>query len=82
MKTLGFYFLRFNCVHFSASAAGLAFAFAAGLAAFLAGACSDARSSRVLIRLAAFERLRVFLRALVFGMKIELPSFFRIEIIS
>jgi hypothetical protein len=54
-----FYFLDF---YFSAAAAGLVFVFAAGLA------CSDARSSRVLTRLAALDRLRVFLRALVFGM--------------
>jgi hypothetical protein len=49
------------------AAAGLGLAFAAGLAAPLAGVCSDARSARVLTRLAALDRLRVFLRALVFG---------------
>ena len=41
---------------------------AAGFAAALAVVCSDARSARVRTRLAAFDRLRVFLRALVFGM--------------
>lgn len=41
---------------------------AAGFAAALAVVCSEARSARVLTRLAAFDRLRVFLRALVFGM--------------
>ena len=60
--------------HFSA-AAGLALAFAAGLA----GAFSDARSARVLTRLAACERLRVFLRALVFGMGCGSPHLFGIE---
>jgi hypothetical protein len=49
------------------SAVGLALVFAAGLAADLAGACKDARRARVLTRLAAWDRLRVFLRALVFG---------------
>jgi len=58
-RTSGFYF---------SAAAGLALVFAAGLAADLAGACKDARRARVLTRLAACERLRVFLRALVFGM--------------
>jgi hypothetical protein len=57
------------CGYFSAAAPGLVLAFAAGLAAALAVVCSDARSARVLSRLAAFERLRVFLRALVFGME-------------
>jgi len=57
----------FFWAYFSAAGAGLALAFAAGLAAALAGACSDARSARVLTRLAAWDRLRVFLRALVFG---------------
>jgi len=58
-RTSGFYF---------SAAAGLGLAFAAGLAADLAGACKDARRARVLTRLAAWDRLRVFLRALVFGM--------------
>jgi len=61
------------------SAAGLGLAFAAGLAADLAGACKDARSARVLTRLAAWDRLRVFLRALVFGMESSSPHLFRIE---
>jgi hypothetical protein len=59
-----FYFLDF---YFSAAAAGLVLTFAAGLAAALV-VCSDARSARVLTLLAALDRLRVFLRALVFGM--------------
>jgi hypothetical protein len=45
-----------------------ALAFPAGLVAPLAGASSDARRARVLSRLAACDRLRVFFRALVFGM--------------
>ena len=57
----------YSAPYFSVSAADLGLDFAAGLAA-LAGVCSDARSARVLNRLAACERLRVFLRALVFGM--------------
>ena len=60
---------------FSAAAAGLVFALAAGLAAV-----SDARRARVLTRLAACERLRVFLRALVFGMESG-SLIFRIEMV-
>src|ERR1041384_3442353 len=60
--------------YFSLSAAGLGFVFSAGLAAF-ARTCRDARSARVLCRLAACERLRVFLRALALdlGMKSSSP---------
>jgi len=61
------------------SAVGLALVFAAGLAADLAGACKDARRARVLTRLAACERLRVFLRALVFGMESGSPQLFKFE---
>jgi len=57
------------CFYFSA-AAGLALVFAAGLACV----CSDARRARVLTRLAAWDRLRVFLRALVFGMVSSSPQ--------
>jgi hypothetical protein len=57
----------------------LAVDFAANLSAPLAGASSDARRARVLSRLAACDRLRVFFRALVFGIG-EVPSSFRIEI--
>lgn len=41
---------------------------AVGFAAALAGDCRDARRARVRTRLAAFDRLRVFLRAFFFGM--------------
>ena len=65
--------------YFSAAAVGLALVFGDGLAA--AEVCKDARRARVLTRLAACDRLRVFLRALVFGMgsrylifKIEMRS--------
>jgi len=69
-RTSGFYF---------SAAAGLGLAFAAGLAAALAGACKDARRARVLTRLAAWDRLRVFLRALVFGMESGSPQLFKFE---
>jgi hypothetical protein len=81
VEALGFYFFAYYfCVYFLrrilcvlisrpyfSAAAGLALVFAAGLAAALV-VCSDARRARVLTRLAALDRLRVFLRALVFGM--------------
>jgi len=55
----------------------LALVFAAGLACV----CSDARRARVLTRLAAWDRLRVFLRALVFGMGSG-SLIFKIEMLS
>jgi hypothetical protein len=53
--------------------AGLALFFAAGLSPALAGASNDALSALFLSRLAACDRLRVFFRALVFGIG-EVPS--------
>jgi hypothetical protein len=76
------YFCCISELYFSAAAASLGLAFAAGLAAALAGICSDARSSRVLTRLAAWDRLRVFLRALVFGMESSPPHSPVIEMVS
>jgi hypothetical protein len=48
-------------------ALALAAGFSAGLPVDLAGVCSDARSARFLSRFAACDRLRVFSRALSFG---------------